>query len=97
MPRSGCTHKGFRQTRPSTIEDEVQTHVRVLITGDLVRGHMGGKLNLLPDAKLTDHAQAIASVQRILDAYPDIETVLVGDGWPVFHDGRRALAALCGR
>src|SRR5512134_1802435 len=36
-----------------------------LITGDLVRGHMGGKLNLLPDAKLTDHAQAIASVQRI--------------------------------
>ena len=68
-----------------------------LITGDLVRGHMGGKLNLLPDAKLTDHAQAIASVERILDAYPDIETVLVGDGWPVFHDGRRALAALCGR
>lgn len=68
-----------------------------LITGDLVRGHMGGKLNLLPDAKLTDRARAIASVQRILDAYPDIETVLVGDGWPVFHDGRRALAALCGR
>ena len=49
---------------------------------------MGGKLNLLPDAKLTDHAQVIASVQRILDAYPDIETVLVRDGWPVFHDGK---------
>src|SRR4029434_10496869 len=61
-----------------------------LITGDLVRGHMGGKLNLLPDAKLTDHAQAIASVQHILAAYPDLETFLVADGGPVFHHARRA-------
>jgi hypothetical protein len=67
-----------------------------LITGDLVRGHMGGKLNLLPDAKLTDRAQAIASVKRIVDECPEIESVLVGDGWPTFHDGRRALTALCG-
>jgi glyoxylase-like metal-dependent hydrolase (beta-lactamase superfamily II) len=66
-----------------------------LITGDLVRGQMGGKLNLLPDAKLADRAQALASVKRIVDAYPQIETVLVGDGWPVFHGGARALAALC--
>jgi glyoxylase-like metal-dependent hydrolase (beta-lactamase superfamily II) len=67
-----------------------------LITGDLVRGHMGGKLNLLPDAKLKDRPQAIASVKRVVDEYPEIETVLVGDGWPVFRDGRRALAALGG-
>jgi hypothetical protein len=66
-----------------------------LITGDLVRAQMGGKLNLLPDAKLTDRAAALASVKRIVDACPEIETVLVGDGWPVFHDGRRALAELC--
>jgi glyoxylase-like metal-dependent hydrolase (beta-lactamase superfamily II) len=65
-----------------------------LITGDLVRGHMGGKLNLLPDAKLTDRAQAVASVKRIVMEYPEIETVLVGDGWPIFHDGKRALGAL---
>jgi glyoxylase-like metal-dependent hydrolase (beta-lactamase superfamily II) len=65
-----------------------------LITGDLVRGHIAGELNLLPDAKLKDRAQAIASVGRIVDGYPDIEAVLVGDGWPLFHAGRRALAAL---
>ena len=68
-----------------------------LITGDLVRGHMGGRLNLLPESKLTDHAQAVASVGRILREHPKIETVLVGDGWPIFHDGQRALAALCVR
>jgi hypothetical protein len=66
-----------------------------LITGDLVRGQMGGQLNLLPDKKLEDRTRAIASVKRIHDEYPEIDTVLVGDGWPVFHDGRRALAALC--
>jgi len=68
-----------------------------LITGDLVRGHMGGRLNLLPEAKLTDRAQAVASVGRILREHSEIETVLVGDGWPIFHDGQRALVALCGR
>jgi hypothetical protein len=66
-----------------------------LITGDLVRGQVGGKLNLLPEAKLVDRAKAIASVKRIVDDYPGIETVLVGDGWPLFHEGRRELAALC--
>lgn len=65
-----------------------------LVTGDLVRGQIGGKLNLLPDAKLADREQAIASVKRIIDEHPQIETVLVGDGWPVFRDGRRALEAL---
>ncbi|HEY2925276.1 hypothetical protein [Piscinibacter sp.] len=66
-----------------------------LITGDLVRAHMGGRLNLLPDTKLRDRAQAVESVKRIVDGYPEIDTVLVGDGWPIFHDGARALAALC--
>jgi hypothetical protein len=32
-----------------------------------------------------------------LREHPEIETVLVGDGWPIFQDGQRALAALCGR
>ena len=67
-----------------------------LITGDLVRGHVGGSLNLLPDAKLADRARAVASVKRIIDEYPQIEAVLVGDGWPIFHDGARALAAIAG-
>jgi hypothetical protein len=65
-----------------------------LITGDLIRAHAAGTLNLLPEAKLTDRAQAVASIKRIADTCPQIDTVLVGDGWPLFHGGARALAAL---
>lgn len=70
-----------------------------LITGDLVRGQRGGSLNLLPEPKLADPAAALASVQR-LAALPDIEAVLVGDGWPVFQGGSarlRQLAEALGR
>lgn len=65
-----------------------------LVTGDLVRGQVAGSLNLLPEAKLADRARAIASVKRILDEYPRIESVLVGDGWSVFHVGTKALQAI---
>ncbi|MDP7317472.1 MAG: MBL fold metallo-hydrolase, partial [SAR324 cluster bacterium] len=54
-----------------------------LITGDLIRAHEGGRLCLLPDSKLCDRPQAVASVQR-LAALPDLEAVLPGDGWPIF-------------
>lgn len=64
-----------------------------LITGDLIRGQHGGKLNLLPDAKLGDRAAVLRSVRRLLDLEA-IETVLVGDGWPVFAGGRARLAEL---
>ena len=64
-----------------------------LITGDLVRAHRAGALTILPDAKLADRARAIESVRR-LAALSGIEAVLVGDGWPVFQDGHRALLAL---
>ena len=64
-----------------------------LITGDLIRGHRGGALNLLPDAKLRDRGLAVQSVRR-LAAMTEIETVLVGDGWPVFRDGGRSLSEL---
>lgn len=64
-----------------------------LVTGDLVRAHRGGGLDLLPDAKLVDRAAAIASVRR-LAALPGIDAVLVGDGWPVFRGGAAALAEL---
>ncbi|MFW5920918.1 MAG: MBL fold metallo-hydrolase, partial [Polyangiales bacterium] len=66
-----------------------------LVTGDLVRGHRGGALNLLPDGKLADKAKAVDSVRRLL-AYEDVEAVLVGDGWPVFRDGNRRLRDLVG-
>jgi hypothetical protein len=64
-----------------------------LITGDLVRAHRGGGLDLLPAVKLSDRAAAIESLRR-LAALPRLRAVLVGDGWPVFDHGREALAAL---
>jgi Metallo-beta-lactamase superfamily len=64
-----------------------------LITGDLVRAHQAGTLMMLPDAKLVDKAQAIASVQR-LAALNQVSAVLVGDGWQVFHDGHQLLQKL---
>ena len=64
-----------------------------LICGDLVRAHQGGRLTMLPAAKLKARATAIASVRR-LAALPRVEAVLVGDGWPVFRDGRARLAEL---
>ncbi|ATB44029.1 hypothetical protein CYFUS_009510 [Cystobacter fuscus] len=65
-----------------------------LVTGDLIRGHMGGRLNLLPEAKLKDPVQARASVRELLARGPRIDAVLVGDGWPVFRGGRTALEEL---
>lgn len=65
-----------------------------LITGDLIRAHRGGDLCLLPDGKLRDPEAARASVRRLAQQYPEINAVLVGDGWPIFRDGRTALADL---
>jgi hypothetical protein len=71
-------------------------HGSTLITGDLVRAHRPGALMMLPDAKLVDRAQAVASVAR-LAGLPDVEVVLVGDGWPVFAGGHALLSALAAR
>ena len=65
---------------------------RTLVTGDLVRAHQAGALNLLPDAKLSDRSAAVASLGRLAEL--DVDAVLVGDGWPVFRDGARALREL---
>lgn len=64
-----------------------------LITGDLIRCHVGGELCMLPDAKLTNRNLAIQSVKRIANL-PGIKTVLSGDGWPLFNHGGEALHRL---
>jgi hypothetical protein len=64
-----------------------------LITGDLVRSHIGGELCLLPAVKLTDVDKATDSVKQ-LSSISSIETVLVGDGWPIFNHGHAALVKL---
>lgn len=67
-----------------------------LVTGDLVRAHAGGSLQLLPDAKIGDRAAVTASLHRLLERHPRIDAVLVGDGWPMFRGGGAALQALAG-
>jgi hypothetical protein len=67
-----------------------------LITGDLVRAFRAGALDILPDAKLSNRAEAIASVRR-LAALPDVDAVLPGDGWPVFRNAQQALRELAAR
>jgi hypothetical protein len=64
-----------------------------LITGDLIRCHIGGELCMLPDTKLSDRNLAIQSVKRIA-ALSGIKTVLPGDGWPLFNHGSEALCHL---
>jgi glyoxylase-like metal-dependent hydrolase (beta-lactamase superfamily II) len=64
-----------------------------LITGDLIRAHRPARLNLLPDAKLTDKPRALESLRRLCDR-TCIEAVLVGDGWPLFRSGAGALSEL---
>ncbi|MBD2185304.1 MBL fold metallo-hydrolase [Planktothrix sp. FACHB-1355] len=64
-----------------------------LITGDLIRAHKAGSLMILPDAKLKNRAEAVASVRKLAD-FSKIETVLIGDGWSVFHNGYQQLQEL---
>jgi Metallo-beta-lactamase superfamily len=64
-----------------------------LITGDLVRAHKAGILTILPDEKLLNRTEAIASVRRLAEL-AEVEAVLVGDGWSIFRDGRDRLQEL---
>jgi glyoxylase-like metal-dependent hydrolase (beta-lactamase superfamily II) len=65
-----------------------------VIAGDVLRAHKADSLHLLPPDKLKDVAAARASLRRLLE-FP-VEAILVGDGWPIFRDGRARLAALLG-
>jgi Metallo-beta-lactamase superfamily len=64
-----------------------------LITGDLIRCHVGGELCLLPEAKLGNVEQARESAKRMA-SLDGITTVLVGDGWPLFTHAGEALKLL---
>ena len=64
-----------------------------LISGDLIRSHRAGALTLLlPEQGLKDRGRAVASIARLPIA--EIDAVLVGDGFCVYHDGRRYLEQL---
>ena len=48
---------------------------------------------MLPYAKIKDRQAAVASVKRMA-SLENIQAVLPGDGWPVFHQGKEALNKL---
>ncbi len=64
-----------------------------LITGDLIRSHIGGKLSMLPDKKLINRNLAIDSIRRVA-SIKGIEAVIPCDGWPIFNCGQEALLEL---
>ena len=64
-----------------------------LITGDLIRAHVGGSLCLLPDGKLKDKEKAIESLKKIANI-DGVSAILPGDGWPVFRNGAEVLSEL---
>jgi hypothetical protein len=64
-----------------------------LITGDLVRSRVAGRLEILPEDKLSNREEAVNSVRR-LAKLKKVEAVLVGDGWCVFRDGHARLQEL---
>src|SRR5216683_853644 len=65
-----------------------------LISGDLIRAHRADSLILLGPEKIKSPEKARASIARLLDLHPKIETVLVGDGWFTFRHGGDVLRTL---
>ena len=59
----------------------------------MIRSHVAGELCLLPDIKLTDPDLALQSVIQLTNL-SDFDTILTGDGWPVFKNGNAALKHL---
>jgi len=66
--------------------------LEAMLFGDEVRSHASGSLNLLPDGKLSDKAQVIASI-RALQSIP-FKHALLGDGDHIFHCAHEQFDAL---
>ena len=65
-----------------------------LIAGDLIRAHCADSLILLGPDKLKSPEKAKASIARLLELHPRIDTILVGDGWFTFRHGGGLLRTL---
>lgn len=68
----------------------VWRQLRAAFISDLVWGGPSGAFSFLPDEKLADPPRAALEVRKLL-AYPEIETILVGDGHSIFGDARERL------
>jgi glyoxylase-like metal-dependent hydrolase (beta-lactamase superfamily II) len=57
---------------------------------DLVWGGPSGAFSFLPDEKLADPARAALELRKLL-VYPQVTTILVGDGQSIFGNAREKL------
>lgn len=67
--------------------------LQALFFGDIVRSHASGKLMLLPEAKLSDRAAAIAGLGPLREVA--LRAVLLGDGDPIFSGAEEAFREFC--
>ena len=65
---------------------------KILIVGDAVIGNPPGRCGLLPEKVMDDPARLRASVRALLSL--DFDTLLVGDGEPIFQGAKERLRAL---
>lgn len=61
----------------------------VLIVGDALIGKPAGEVSMLPPQKFPDPARARDGLKRLLDV--SFDALLVGDGEPILHGGRKAV------
>jgi len=63
---------------------------KTVVVGDSVLGDPAGSLRFLPDGKLEDPQRAILSMRRVRGV-ARLDNVLVGDGAPIYGNGRAVL------
>jgi glyoxylase-like metal-dependent hydrolase (beta-lactamase superfamily II) len=68
----------------------VWRELRAAFISDLVWGGPSGAFSFLPDEKLADPPRAALELRKLL-AYPEIDTILVGDGHSIFGNARERL------
>jgi len=68
----------------------VWRQLRAVFISDLVWGGPSRTLSFLPDEKLADPPRAALELRKLL-AYPEVETILVGDGHSIFGNARERL------
>lgn len=63
---------------------------RTVILGDSLWGDPAGSLRFMPDAKLEDPQRAVLSMRRVRGV-AHLDNILIGDGTPIYGDGRAVL------
>lgn len=73
---------------------EVALHIpaaRAAVVGDALIGAPAGALSLLPDTKLEDSRKLLLELRKLWGL--ELETLLLGDGAPIFHGADAVLGA----